>query len=177
MVQSGASHAVYLQQDSSHLVGPEDASAAYQRAADQYGASLQQPAQYAADAVPDGYGDGFGDPRSGGGRAQFAQGGGRYDADQIMRIASQDMPGFSGRWAAVDDGADGTQFHLGAGVAGATTLPEVDWYDPRVAEQHLLAHRQHQPMLSGGYDCGESAGEQGTGADAMPQQHPGWISG
>ena len=184
-VQLGSAHAVYLQQDGSHVVGPEAPSAAYPRAADQYGGSLQEPPQYAAPEVVAGFGsevlsDGFGDLRHGGSGAQCTQGSRHYDADQIMRIASQDLPGFSGRWPG-DDGADGAQYCRGAGGSG-TTLPEIDWYDPRVAEQQLLAHRQqqhqHQQLLSSGYDCGESSGgDQGAGADALPRQPQGWIPG
>jgi len=182
MVQPGASRAVYLQPDGSHVVGPDTAgTAAYQREAEQYGGSLQQRAQYGVGAAPDvaaGFGtevlsDGLGDLRQGATGALFAQGAGRYDSDQIMRIASQDMPGYSGRWPG-DDGANGAQYHLGAGGS----LSEVDWYES-TAEQQLLAQRQqqHQQLLSAGYDCGESDDQQGADADALPLQTSNWIAG
>ncbi len=182
MVQPGASRAVYLQPDGSHVVGPDTAStAAYQREADQYGGSLQQQAQYGVGAASDvaaGFGtevlsDNLGDLGQGAAGALFAQGPGRYDSDQIMRIASQDMPGYSGRWPG-DDGANGAQYHLGAGGS----LSEVDWYES-TAEQQLLAQRQqqHQQLLSAGYDCGESADQQGADPDALPHQTSNWIAG
>ena len=176
MAQSGSSRAAYLQPDGSHVVGPDAASAAYQREAEHYSGSLQQQAQYGLGAAPNvatGFGgevlsDGLGDLRQGAPGALFAQGAGQYDSDQIMRVAGQDVPAYGGRWPG-DDGADGSQYQLGA----AGSLSDVDWYDPR----QLLAQRQQQQLLSAGYDCGESAGDQGTDVDALPHQTSNWIAG
>ena len=190
MARSGAGgHPGYLQQEGMQTASGEAGQGAYQRAPDQYSGALQQQSQHfgaggasesAAGFRGDLLSDGLSDLRQAGGGGHLGQGGGGgYDPDQIMQIARQDLSGYSGRWQDDDGGAD-NQYQLA--TAGARpSLTEVDWYDPRVAEQQLLAHRQQhqqpQQMLPGGYDYGAVSVEPSAGVDAMPYQTTGWMSG
>ena len=187
MVRSAASGhpPVFLQQDGLQVASGEASHGAYQRAAGSYGGALQQqqqPQHFGAGGASDsaaGFGgematEALGDPRQAVGGAHLGQGGGG-GYDQVMRVAGQDLPGYSGRWQDDDGGAD-NQFQLA--TAGARpSLSEVDWYDPRTAEQQALAHRQtlQLQMLSGGYDYGVVPAEAGTGMDALPYQTSSWI--